>query len=120
MTERLFVYGSLAPGRPNEHLLADVPGTWQPATATGFLRAQGWGAALGFPGIELDPHGDEVPGLVFTSEALARHWPRLDEFEGEGYERVTASVRLDDGQRVEAWVYAVRGEREDGAPGAAG
>jgi gamma-glutamylcyclotransferase (GGCT)/AIG2-like uncharacterized protein YtfP len=107
MTERLFVYGSLAPGRDNAHVLADVPGTWEPAVATGTLRAQGWGAALGFPGIVLDPQGGEVRGLVFTSDELKRHWARLDAFEGEGYVRVTTSVRLDDGRRVDACVYAL-------------
>lgn len=32
MPEHLFVYGTLAPGRPNAHVLAEVPGTWRPAT----------------------------------------------------------------------------------------
>ncbi len=32
MTDRLFIYGTLAPGRPNEHVLAEVPGAWEPAT----------------------------------------------------------------------------------------
>jgi gamma-glutamylcyclotransferase (GGCT)/AIG2-like uncharacterized protein YtfP len=31
VTDRLFVYGTLAPGRPNEHVLADLGGTWEPA-----------------------------------------------------------------------------------------
>lgn len=35
MPEQLFVYGTLAPGRPNAHVLADVPGTWRPATISG-------------------------------------------------------------------------------------
>lgn len=37
MTYQLFVYGTLAPGWPNEHVLADVPGGWEPATVTGRL-----------------------------------------------------------------------------------
>jgi gamma-glutamylcyclotransferase (GGCT)/AIG2-like uncharacterized protein YtfP len=47
MSNHLFVYGTLAPGRPNEHVLADVPGTWKAAIVTGTLRQQGWGAGLG-------------------------------------------------------------------------
>ncbi len=47
MTERLFVCGTLAPGRPNAHILAEVPGSWEPASVTGTLRAEGWGAAMG-------------------------------------------------------------------------
>ena len=43
MIHRLFVYGTLAPGRPNEHVLADVPGEWEPATVMGtsYSRHQG-------------------------------------------------------------------------------
>ena len=51
MTQRLFVYGTLAPGRPNEHVLADVPGEWEAATVSGRLLHEGWGAAVGYPGI---------------------------------------------------------------------
>ena len=107
MTARLFVYGSLAPGRRNAHVLADVPGTWQAATVRGTLFQEGWGAALGYPGIVLDERGDEVHGLVFSSDDLPTHWNRLDAFEGEGYERVAAIAELEDGTRVEACVYAL-------------
>lgn len=105
--DRLFVYGSLAPGRANAHVLGDVPGSWQPAIVNGTLRQEGWGAAMGFPGIVLDPQAGEVRGQVFSSTELARHWARLDAFEGEGYERVLAQVRLEDGTTVAAWVYAL-------------
>lgn len=111
MIERLFVYGTLAPGRPNEHMLADISGNWEPATVTGTLLQEGWGAAAGYPGIILDEHGDEVHGLVFSSEALSKHWARLDEFEGEGYERVVTAARLQDGKTVEAYIYRLSGER---------
>jgi gamma-glutamylcyclotransferase (GGCT)/AIG2-like uncharacterized protein YtfP len=105
MTHRLFVYGTLAPGRPNEHILADVPGEWEPASVTGKLFQEGWGAAAGYPGIVLDEQGDEVEGFLFSSESLAEHWARLDAFEGEGYERVLATVKLKDGTRVDACIY---------------
>ena len=71
MIHRLFVYGTLAPGRPNEHVLADVPGRWEPATVSGSLREEGWGAAVGYPGIVLDGRGGDVEGFLFSSEALA-------------------------------------------------
>lgn len=108
MTDRLFVYGSLAPGRANAHVLADLHGTWQPASVKGTLRQEGWGAALGFPGIVLGD-GGEVSGQVFTSKELPRHWARLDAFEGEGYARVLANVRLQDGCEVEAYIYCLAG-----------
>ena len=107
MIERLFVYGTLAPGKPNAHVLADVPGRWEPAAVRGRLLAEGWGAAIGYPGIVLDDAGDEVRGLVFSSAALADHWMRLDAFEGDGYVRVPVSARLDDGAVVPAWIYSL-------------
>ena len=118
MIERLFVYGSLAPGQSNAHVLADVPGRWEPATVRGTLLQQGWGAAMGYPGIVLDPQGSEVRGLVFSSDELARHWARLDDFEGEGYARVATSARLDDGSVVEAYIYGL--SRDGIPPGSAG
>ena len=119
MTQRLFVYGSLAPGRPNAHVLAGIRGTWQPATVKGTLHHDGWGAAIGFPGIVLEEEvGTEVRGLVFSSDELSDHWTRLDEFEGEGYERLPAQATLDDGTVVRAYLYALRGG-EEGATGEA-
>ena len=109
LTDRLFVYGTLAPGRPNAHVLAGVPGRWEPATVIGTLIPEGWGAAAGYPAIILDEQGTEVKGLLFSSDRLAEHWARLDAFEGDGYERVVTTVTLANGNRVEAYVYALRG-----------
>jgi gamma-glutamylcyclotransferase (GGCT)/AIG2-like uncharacterized protein YtfP len=109
MTNRLFVYGTLAPGRPNEHVLADLPGEWKPATVIGTLLPEGWGAAAGYPGIVLRKPGGEVEGLLFSSDSLPEHWARLDEFEGEGYERVLTTARLKDGKIVDAYIYRLRG-----------
>lgn len=104
MESRLFVYGTLAPGQPNEHILSGLRGTWRPATVTGDLVQSGWGADLGFPALTLRTDGPEVSGLLFTSDALADHWDRLDEFEGPGYDRVLAQATCD-GQSVDTYVY---------------
>jgi len=109
MINRLFVYGTLAPGRPNEHVLSSVSGKWEPATVRGRLLEEGWGAAAGYPGIVLDGCGDEIHGLLFSSDSLPDHWARLDKFEGEGYERVLTSVRLEDGNTVDAYIYRLSG-----------
>lgn len=106
---RLFVYGTLAPGRPNEHVLSGIPGRWEPATVVGTLLQEGWGAAVGYPGIVLDELGEEVEGLVFSSESLAEHWARIDAFEGEGYERVLTAAKLEDGTAVDAYIYRLSG-----------
>ena len=109
MTSRLFVYGTLAPGRPNAHVLASVAGEWEPGTVRGRLLPEGWGAAAGYPAIVLDENASEVEGFLFTSEALPEHWARLDEFEGEGYERVLTSVTRRDCTKVNAFIYRLRG-----------
>jgi len=111
--EHLFVYGTLAPGEPNEHVLAPLSGRWRPASVRGTLYPEGWGAALGYPALVLEESGEEVEGLVFSSPELAGHWERLDRFEGEGYERVRAKVRLADGSDVEGWVYVLAGGRHE-------
>ena len=115
MTDRLFVYGTLAPGRPNEHVLAGLPGTWEPATVTGTLLQEGWGAAFGCPGIVLDEAGGEVHGFLFSSKALSANWVRLDAFEGDGYERTVTSAKRGDGTLVQAHIYTLKGNRPAGA-----
>lgn len=108
VTQRLFVYGSLAPGRPNEHLLMPLAGAGQPATVKGQLKQQGWRAAMGFPGLVPDKDGEELRGAIFSSELLADFWPTLDEFEGGQYERVLLDVRLDDGNSVAAFASVLK------------
>lgn len=108
--QRLFVYGSLAPGKPNEHILTPIGGQWEDGTATlkGTLKQEGWGAAMGFPGIVPDNRGQEVKGLIYASEQLEQHWQRLDAFEGDAYQRKLVEVTFDDGKQVEAFVYALK------------
>jgi gamma-glutamylcyclotransferase (GGCT)/AIG2-like uncharacterized protein YtfP len=105
--DRLFVYGTLAPGRSNAHVLADVAGTWEPATVRGRLFPAGRGAAEEYVGIVLDEQGDDVRGLVFTSAQLPDHWARLDAFEGDDYVRVLVNARLENDSAVSACVYAL-------------
>lgn len=105
---RLFVYGTLAPGRVNEHILTPISGTWEPATVRGWLYPQGWGATLGFPALVLDEAGEIVAGQLFTSDELNAHWERLDAFEGKAYQRVVAQVTRSDQTVVDAYLYALR------------
>jgi len=107
MIERLFVYGSLKPGHSNAHLLEQIGGSWQAATVVGTLRPEGWGADQAYPALTLDERGMRVSGFVFSSEQLAQHWQRLDEFEGDDYERVLTTATLDDGSTVAAYVYVL-------------
>ena len=104
----LFVYGSLQPGGPNEHVLSKISGTWRKATVTGYLAEAGWGTALGYPGLKLVENGEIVEGYVLTSASLDTFWGELDAFEGEQYERVMTSCTLDTGERLAAFTYALR------------
>ena len=106
--ESLFIYGTLQPGGPNEHVLAAIGGEWKPAIMKGTLLESGWGATLGYPGLVVDENGDDVHGHVFVSSNLHANWAYLDEFEGEQYERIVAFATLVSGERVEAHVYVLR------------
>ena len=75
----LFVYGSLAPGKVNAHLLEPLVGTWSEARVAGSLHHIGWATELGFLGIKLGPrsidrldaaegHADVVNGFIFESD----------------------------------------------------
>lgn len=110
---RFAVYGTLAPGRSNHYQIAGLRGTWRTGTVRGRLLAQGWGAALGYPGLVLDPQGERVAVHLLASADLPAHWARLDAFEGEGYRRVVAVIETSDGE-AEACIYVLAGP-SDGA-----
>jgi gamma-glutamylcyclotransferase (GGCT)/AIG2-like uncharacterized protein YtfP len=103
---RLATYGTLAPGRVNHHRLAGLRGRWLQGTVRGRLAEAGWAAALGYPGLVLDPLGPVVEVYLFESAELPAHWPRLDEFEGPGCRRVVTRVRTADGE-LDAWIYVI-------------
>lgn len=106
--ERLFVYGTLQPGGPNEHVLAALGGEWEPAVIKGNLVEAGWGAGMGYPGLMIDASGNEIHGQVFTSLNLRAKWADLDEFEGKEYSRIMTSVTLQNGEQVQAYVYVLQ------------
>ena len=108
VTQHLFVYGTLAPGQPNEHVLTNIGGTWEPATVKGHLKEHGWGAEMGYPGIVLDEAGGDIKGFIFSSENLDEHWDELDEFEGREYRRVLAEVNRNDDSSTEVYIYVLK------------
>ena len=109
---RLFVYGTLAPGASNAHVLAGLQGQWQRAWVRGRHYPEGCAASFGYPALFLagedEPDAELVEGLLFSSADLPQHWPRLDAFEGEAYRRVTARLCLEGGEGLDAWVYEVK------------
>jgi gamma-glutamylcyclotransferase (GGCT)/AIG2-like uncharacterized protein YtfP len=103
---RLATYGSLAPGRPNQHQLDGLEGRWFAGHVNGMLVHAGWGAGLGYPALVLDPDGLDISVDVFESVDLPAHWERLDAFEGPGYQRVAVLVRTSVGD-VDASIYVL-------------
>lgn len=104
---RLAVYGSLGPGRPNHHVLEPLGGRWFEGTVRGRLVDEGWGAAMGYPGIVLDDDAPAVDVWVLESDRLRDFWARLDEFEGPGYKRTDVEVESEAGHvTVEIYVLS--------------
>lgn len=108
-SRRLAVYGSLAPGESNHGQLRGLAGDWTDGVVRGELYDRGWGARLGFPALRWDPKSRrEVPVRLFASDGLAGHWHRLDAFEGDGYQRILASVHRGSLLVAVANVYELR------------
>ena len=104
----LFVYGSLQPGGPNEHVLSAIGGEWSRATVKGYLKENGWGARLGYPGLVLDETGPDISGHVLSSPDIGDILDELDRFEGEDYERVETSVTLESAEKIDVHIYVLR------------
>lgn len=105
----VFVYGTLRRGGSNHFRMAGAEFI-SPGTITGRMYRIDW-----YPGLVLDPAGDEIHGEVYSvgSELLSA----LDAFEGlsagevEGseYRRVQTIVMKQDSQTLSAWVWEWRG-----------
>lgn len=108
MIQRLFIYGTMAPGRANQDVLSSIPGYWESATVTGKWTDVRQASSSDRTVIVLDEAGETIRGFIFTSDRLNDHWARLDEFEGQACQRVQAAVRRSDGALVDAHVYVSR------------
>ncbi|MDB6078944.1 MAG: hypothetical protein JWO82_2691 [Akkermansiaceae bacterium] len=105
----MFVYGTLRRGGSNAFRM-DGSTFHGSGTVAGRLYRISW-----YPGLVLDSEASRVTGDVF--EATDEQLTVLDEFEGlaageiEGseYRRVRATVLLENGDAIEAWVYEWKG-----------
>ncbi|MEO8294613.1 MAG: gamma-glutamylcyclotransferase [Gemmatimonadota bacterium] len=102
----LIVYGSLAPGGPNHHLIAAIHGSWDEGWVTGDLVATGWGADIGFPALQWSPDGSRVPAWLLRSDELKDWWDRIDALEGSEYRRIRVPFHTDDGVIAMGYLYA--------------
>jgi len=103
----LFVYGTLAPGQSNHHIMDGMTGDWRPGHTYGHIGKCEWGEYKGFPAFTPDKNGQKITGQIFTSKDLPKHWARLDEFEGIAYKRVIIEAFLEGGQKEFCNIYKV-------------
>jgi gamma-glutamylcyclotransferase (GGCT)/AIG2-like uncharacterized protein YtfP len=89
---RLAIYGTLAPGKPNHHIVQPLGGKWRDGFVEGDLLAFGWGAAMGYPALLPRLGGESVPVNLLTTPHLETAWEQLDRFEGPDYERLLVPV----------------------------
>ena len=104
---RLVVYGSLAPGQENGHILAPLGGYWSEVTVHGRLVDAGWGAPRGFPALGIDRLEERIQGHCITSIALPEVYEALDHFEGEEFVRLLHPYTTREGQRGIANIYVL-------------
>lgn len=90
--ENLAVYGTLAPGRENYHIVEHLGGEWTDGLIEGDLQQTGWGATLGYPAFRPRTGGPSVQIKVLKSSALPQGWRSVDEFEGPDYKRILVPV----------------------------
>jgi gamma-glutamylcyclotransferase (GGCT)/AIG2-like uncharacterized protein YtfP len=97
--ERLIVYGSLAPGGPNNFMLARLEGTWIKCTIRGRM-----GKYRGFKVFQFDPDGEEHQAWLFSPPLLPRKFPDLDDYEGSEYRRILIPALIN-GHEILAYIY---------------
>ena len=102
------VYGTLAPGAPNHHVLENLSGEWYEGCVHGDLHQRGWGAQKGYPAIRWKPRMGQIPVKLLVSEDLEHHWDRLDKFEGPEYQRILVPVSSGDKVVAVANIYEGR------------
>ena len=87
-TRKLVVYGTLAPGQPNHHIIAGIAGSWFDCVVRGSIRSEG-----GLPVFAWNPSGPEVRAQLFVSADLPESWAQIDAFEGSPYRRHLIPVK---------------------------
>ncbi|WP_420349019.1 gamma-glutamylcyclotransferase [Pelagibius sp.] len=92
-SEKLAIYGTLAPGEANHHQIAGLGGRWTEATLQGVLDRVGQGEHQGLPALRLDPKGQAVSARLLESPRLPGAWDRLDAFESREMQRLLAPVQ---------------------------
>ncbi|MBS1956926.1 MAG: hypothetical protein JST89_22245 [Cyanobacteria bacterium SZAS-4] len=88
----LAVYGTLAPGRQNYHIVEPLGGDWTDGFIEGDLQQTGWGATLGYPAFRPRAGGPILKIRILKSPLLPDGWKDVDDFEGPEYIRILIPV----------------------------
>lgn len=93
--ERLVIYGTLAPGKPNHYVIEDLRGDYCDCSVHGRISE-----ADGLPYFTWAPSADSLDAQLFSCRQLPEMWNELDRFEGEGYKRRLIPATTDDGLTI--------------------
>jgi gamma-glutamylcyclotransferase (GGCT)/AIG2-like uncharacterized protein YtfP len=107
---KFVVYGTLAPGQPNHHVIEGIAGNWIDCIVRGSVRIE-----CDLPVFTWHPSGPAVQAQLFISADLPQSWSRIDAFEGSVYRRHLIPAKLE-GEFTVANVYI--GKRSDSQHGA--
>ena len=88
---KLVVYGTLAPGKVNHHIISEIPGSWKDCIVNGHVDE-----ANGLPYFSWEPRGPSLKAQLFTSSVLPSMWKEIDNFEGPSYQRILIPVKIID------------------------
>lgn len=106
-SQKLVVYGMLAPGAPGEYVLKNMEGTWQRCKIVGKITVrEDLKYFRSYPGT------NEIDCYLFSSDHLPERWSSLDAFEGNNYNRVLIPTKIAD-RWVVANVYEDRATEND-------
>jgi len=75
----LIVYGSLAPGESNHHIISHIDGVWSKAFIKGKIVDNGWLTRNGYPEFQRVHENDaeKLEVLAFISQDLHLHWEHI-------------------------------------------
>ena len=97
-------YGTLGPGRPNHHQLDGLDGRWLKDTSTGCSSTPAGARALATQHWSFKPTVQQSMSKFRVSRPAGSLGARLDDLEGDGYQRVVATVRTPTGE-MDAFIY---------------
>ena len=107
-SEKLAVYGTLAPGESNFHVVQSLGGEWSQGRVQGVRFTLQVGHDVGYPGFRWIPDDPPLPIHLLTSAQLPGDWDRLDRFEGADYCRILVPLEMDKDSYTVANLYECR------------